>query len=66
MSVIKANGELIKSIRLFLGLEQKDWANMLKISQSYLSKIENGKVKTYCDSVERLARGFYSDFKQTI
>jgi transcriptional regulator with XRE-family HTH domain len=51
-------GERIKNIRMELHLQQKDVADALKISPSYLSEIENGNGNPGPEFFKRLAIAF--------
>ncbi|MEM3402508.1 MAG: helix-turn-helix domain-containing protein [Candidatus Hadarchaeales archaeon] len=53
--------QLIRKKRMSLGLKQKDLAKLLGISCSYMSLIENGKVKEPSRKVKERVRAFLED-----
>jgi DNA-binding XRE family transcriptional regulator len=44
-SIRREIGNLYKELRIASGMTQLDWARKLEISQSALSKLENGKLE---------------------
>lgn len=51
-------GDTIKHLRIFNGLSIKQISNELKISESYLSEIENNKKSPSIKIIEKLAYHF--------
>ncbi len=51
-------GEALRLIRVFHNVKQRDLAQALKISPSYLSEIENGKKEPSLEILERYATEF--------
>ena len=53
-------GALLKAVRLREGLNQKDFAKLIKVTQGDLSKMEHGKRPIGKILVERIAKKFKS------
>ncbi len=56
-------GQRVKAVRLHFGLEQSDFAEKLRISQSALSKIENDTQKISLEALSSLVIDFEIDTK---
>lgn len=50
--------EAIKSIRMNMGLSQRDLAIKMKVPRTYVSKIENAKAEPTLTSLYKFAAGF--------
>jgi transcriptional regulator with XRE-family HTH domain len=51
-------GEALRLLRIFYGYKSAELAKMLKISQSYVSEIENGKKTPTLDILDKYADVF--------
>ncbi len=61
-----SNGEIIKHIRISLGLSQRDVAKKLGISQNGYSKIERGYALMTIDKLKQIATALNFDYVQLL